>query len=75
LFKYSVNKLINIAEAKKLGAYAIDFYSRKGRYLYTIDDPFSVAEFFADFDMAVKAVGKDYRKMKEWLNDEHKDTK
>ena len=53
----------------------IDFYSRKGRYLYTIDDPFSVAEFFADFDMAVKAVGKDYRKMKEWLNDEHKDTK
>ena len=73
MFRYSIAKLKSIRNCIGESEY-IEFENSKGLYLYTDTDMRSCAEYRVDYWRALKAVGRNLRKMRDYLNDNHKST-
>lgn len=65
IYQYWELRSINLAYAEKgkdaLYDGGIDFY-RRGMYLYTLLEAFSIAEFIADYERGCKYIGRNPRK-------------
>jgi len=72
LYRYTIKTVKAIArnyeEAYERGFYLEDYHG----LVHRITDPFRIAEFRADYDMARRAVGKNYERICDYLNGEDK---